>query len=181
MIKTLPVSRLFSIIAIVVSLLLVTGADAQQGGRQTIHLKNRELVTDNNAGRWTDSMNLLAKSNEPVQVLIHFTTLPTDAQRKTMAQNGISLLDYIPDNTFSAFVQLPLDKTMISSLPVHSILNTRAAWKADDRLWKSVADKKGAVEVLVSFYWAWLRSTNLLQVLARARMRDQWNVTGTIK
>ena len=152
MIKTLPVSRLFSIIAIVVSLLLVTGADAQQGGRQTIHLKNRELVTDNNAGRWTDSMNQLAKSNEPVQVLIHFTTLPTDAQRKTMAQNGISLLDYIPDNTFSAFVQLPLDKTMISSLPVHSILNTRAAWKADDRLWKSVADKKGAVEVLVSFY-----------------------------
>src|SRR5690606_15997017 len=89
---------------------------------------------------------------EPVSVLVHFDRLPTDKQRLLLSENGITLMDYLPDNTFSAIVRPPLNTEAVLSLPVHSILNVVPEWKAGNYLWRQVSNNKSKIEILVSFY-----------------------------
>ena len=127
-------------------------AFAQQDNKQVIRLKTGTISTNANAGRWIDSMNMLPPAKDPQLVLVHFTQLPTPEQCAVLQAAGITLLDYIPDNTYAAFVKMPLNADVISSLPIHSIIDHRPEWKADSYVWKKAANERGAIEVLVSVY-----------------------------
>ena len=117
-----------------------------------IRLKTGAIIPAANAGRWLDSMAQFPAPKEPVQVLVHFKTLPTEQQKKALKQNGISLLEYLPENTYTAIVTLPLHKEALAAMPIHSFINMRPEMKADDYLWQKINSKKGSIEILVSFY-----------------------------
>ena len=132
--------------------LLHTSLLAQESkGQHNIYLKNGTLKPSGNARLWLDSMKVVA-GKEPVLVLVHFNTLPTGDQRAILERNGITLMDYVPDNTFEAIIRQPVNTDAVLSLPVHSIINMSPEWKAGDYLWKKVSATGGMVEVLVSFY-----------------------------
>ena len=125
---------------------------AQQTTEQhVIRLKAGPIIPAANAGKWIDSMSRISFVKEPVQVLIHFEDIPTQEQRKLLQLSGITLHDYLPENTFFAMVQFPVNTELLASVPIQSIINTQPEWKADDYIWKKVARKTGAIEVLVSF------------------------------
>lgn len=117
-----------------------------------VHLKSGPVIPTANAREWLDSMSHLSISKEPVQVLVHFENIPTPDQRTTLQLSGITLYDYVPENTFFALVQFPLNTELLASVPIKGIINVHPEWKADDYLWKKIDGKNGTIEVLVSFY-----------------------------
>jgi len=117
-----------------------------------IRLKAGPIRPVANAARWLDSMSHLPVAHEPAQVLMHFEQLPTGEQRETLQLSGITLYDYVPENTYFALVRFPVNVDLLTSVPIKSIINVSPELKADDYLWKKVKGKTAAVEVLVSFY-----------------------------
>ena len=157
--------RLFAIL-IVVCCFVHTSVFAQEiKESHIIRLKSGAIVPIANAHQWIDSMSGVSISKEPVQVLIHFEQIPSNEQRATLQLSGITLYDYIPDNTFLALVQFPVNKELTASIPIQSIINTKPEWKADDYLWNKVTGKTGAVEVLVSFF-SYINSTAIKQFIS---------------
>lgn len=94
----------------------------------------------------------LAPTREPVQVLINFTTLLSSEDRYALEQNGVHLLDYVPENSYTAVIDLSPKTEYLLTLPVYSIINAQPEWKAGAYVWNKVRNKRGPVEVLVSFY-----------------------------
>jgi len=119
---------------------------------RAIHLKTGDIVPSANAAAWMDSMNSAGATSQPVQVMLHFSTLPGKEQREALAQNGITLLDYIPDNTYTAIITKPLYKAKLTDIPVYSIVNTLPEWKADEYLWNRSKTENGALKLLISVY-----------------------------
>ena len=124
----------------------------QNSGTHIIHFKNGPVSVNGNAHHWLDSMSKIPVAKEPVQVMIHFLNIPTLEQREELQANGIDLYDYVPDNTFSALVHFPVNTGLIASYPIHSIINAKPEWKADEYIWHKIAGKTGPVEILVSFF-----------------------------
>lgn len=127
-------------------------AVAQPAIYRPIHLKGGNLLPAPNTAAYMDSLTAGGTNTQPVQVLLHFATLPTAAQRQSLAANGITLLDYIPDNTYTAIIRQSLYKMKTAAAPIHSIVSTQPEWKADAYLWRKAAKEAGAMKVLVSVY-----------------------------
>jgi hypothetical protein len=135
------------------STIICSAAVAQTAGEHKIRLKSGDIaVPVMNARKWADSTLISGGTKEPTQVLIHFATLPTNEQRDSLRQSGITLLDYIPDNTFSAIIQTAANPLALKSASAYAIINTQPEWKADNALWRKVNSEKGSINVLVSFY-----------------------------
>ncbi len=116
-----------------------------------IYLAGRTIQAANNAREWLDSVTA-TQPKEPVQVLVHFSKLPTEQEKQLLAQNGVVLKDYVPDNTYTAIVQGSVQADVATAVPLYSIVNVAAEWKGGEYLWRQVNSSKGEVEVLVSFY-----------------------------
>jgi hypothetical protein len=145
-------NAVFVFLVICCALISFTANAQQHKAANVIHLKSGDLhIPTANARKWLDS-TLQKQPNEPMQVLMHFSELPTASEKETLRQGGITLLDYVPDNTFFAIVQPTADAQRLLSTPLYTIINVRPEWKADNYLWRKVNAEKGAVEVLVSFY-----------------------------
>lgn len=125
---------------------------AQEKTSPTVYLKGAEFVPAPNASQWIDSI-ATSKITAPIQVLIQFSSIPTQQQRDLMHENGIVLKDYIPDNAFIAIIQSPKNLNNISSLPIRNISMVKADWKADMYTWQKINENiSKTVEILVSFH-----------------------------
>ena len=127
-------------------------ASAQDNQYPSVYLKSGLVSPVANAGRWLDSVHHLPVHTEPLEVLIHFSTLPTAAQKASLKQQGITLMDYVPDNTYVALVKPLAAKEAVMAAPVYSIIDIKPDWKADPYVWDNVASQKGTVQALISFY-----------------------------
>ena len=61
--------------------------------------------------------------------IIQFAEIPTQAQKETLAKNGITLLDYLPDFTFYAAINKNADLNVLSSYKVVSVLAITTKFK----------------------------------------------------
>src|SRR5690606_699674 len=61
--------------------------------------------------------------------IIQFAEIPTQAQKETLAKNGITLLDYLPDFTFYAAINKNADLNVLSSYKVVSVLSISTKFK----------------------------------------------------
>lgn len=107
----IALSRIFGLFLAVLCLLLAaTGALAQSpAGGASIKLQSRTFsppagVDPELAGRLSGQVSAL-----PQHVLVQLDHLPTEAEREALAQAGVTLLDYIPDQAWLATVNGPLD------------------------------------------------------------------------
>lgn len=157
MVTSLHYTRAFiSFLTILFISLQLTAAGQQTNTGHIIHLKRGDVVARPNATEWLDKRTAAKGATPAVQeaklVLIHFTALPTPEQKSILTQSGITLLDYLPDNTYSALVQPNLVARSILSTPVYTILDMQPEWKADDYVWSELAAVNGNVQLLVSFH-----------------------------
>ncbi|MES2703849.1 MAG: S8 family serine peptidase [Bacteroidota bacterium] len=130
--------------------LLSWGAVAQSGA-PVIHLKAGDITVSAPTGRTSgDNAAVLVGESDPMQVLVHFAALPTDEQKRNLAANGIQLLDYIPDNTYTAIIARPA-VAVRSVNSGYTLLKMQPEWKADRYLWNR-AGGQGNIDVQVSFY-----------------------------
>ncbi len=130
----------------------VIGTAQESKPLNPIRLKAGDINPAANAAAWMDDIKNNGATGQPVQTLIHFSSMPTKEQREALAANGVALLDYIPDNTFTAIITRQLVKAKMAAIPIYSIVNTEPEWKADEYLWKKAAAEKGSMKVLVSVY-----------------------------
>ena len=129
-----------------------SGMAQETNNKHNILLKSGTITATPNAAGWLDSMAATKNTEEPIMVFIHFNSLPDQSQQESLKQHGVSLLEYIPENTFIAHVQFPVDKEAILELPIHSFINSKPEWKSSEYVWGLVKNKIGGIEVLVSFY-----------------------------
>lgn len=143
-----PIKVYSGLLCLFICLVAAINAVGQQSARQPVaHLKGGDVALPAAAAKLTlDSKDYAA--GEPVQVLLGFPTLPTDAEKRALAQNGIHLLDYIPDNTFIAIVQDVSAAAKSMALPAFSMVKVKPEWKADNYLWRQ-SEGKGSLRVLV--------------------------------
>jgi hypothetical protein len=145
------IRKLFLIL--VVGMVLPYVGKAQQNKQlHPIRLKSGNIIPAINVATWADSMINAGALAQPVQTMIHFASMPTSEEKATLAENGITLLDYIPDNTFTAIITKQLNKAKTSSGAILSIINTQPEWKADEYLWKKAATNNGSIDVVISVY-----------------------------
>jgi len=141
----------YSLIAFALSVVPAALRAQEKAAPHNIYLAGRTIKAGNNARQWLDSVRTM-QLKEPVQVLLHFSKLPTEQEKQILAQNGVIIKDYVPDNTYTAIVQPGVQPDIAIATPVYSIVNVAAEWKGCEYLWRQVRDKHGDIEVLVSFY-----------------------------
>jgi hypothetical protein len=117
-----------------------------------IYLNGATIYPEPNAAKWTDSI-LKQGLSGPAQVIIQFSKIPTQEERYTFKNSGITLLDYLPDNSFIAIIPSSNDIELLSKGSVRSIINMQPEWKANSYLWTKVGKiGQSPVKVIISFY-----------------------------
>ena len=128
-----------------------------------IQLKSGKLQTNSSLKTWIDSIVVNNKDKGPVLVLMQFDSIPTLSQKAILQQNGVTLLDYIPDNTYVALLQLQELKSsrllnnaeIFNALPALRITSLDPKNKIDGALLNGSKVKnknQENIQVLVSFY-----------------------------
>lgn len=138
-------------VALSITALLLLTVGYAQSDKHVLQLRNETLTLQNNAARWIDSLQATSPK-EPVLAFIHFNSLPTAEEKATLKEQGITLLDYLPGNTYSAFIQLTSAVGSNSLKTAYNITAVRPEWKADKYVWKKVSEANGNMEILVTFY-----------------------------
>ena len=117
------------------------------GQFKVAHLSAGDVAVPANAAQWIDDF----LGNDPQQVLIAFAKLPDEKQKIALSENGITLLDYLPDRIYTAIVKPPLSKEVLLSFPIYGFVNSRPEWKGSKYVWEEIAVGNKEVEVLVTF------------------------------
>ncbi len=138
----------FSSILLSAYLLCITIAHAQSSlPSHTIHLKSGVISTISNSAEW---INNRGNKTSAEQVLLHFDKKPNSTSLDSLSRAGITVLDYIPDNTYVAIVSQLSDRAKRALSLSYSITPMLPEWKADKYLWQSVTT--GNLKLVVSIY-----------------------------
>jgi hypothetical protein len=132
----------------------------------TMQLRNgAATMMPNTTAKWIDSLHSAATG--PVLSIVHFGSQPTQQQKETLAQQGITLLEYLPGNSYTALVKpaLAVDKSAFKS--IYGIVPFETKWKASGYVWQQAAKAKGNIDLLVTFIPI-LNATEIKQFLAAA-------------
>lgn len=146
----MPFNSYKSVVLFIVAFFYCSISFAQLN-EHTIKLSNKNITAPANTSRWIDSLHN-SGSTTPALVFIHFSTLPTPQLKQQLKDQGITLLDYIPNNTYTAFVQPSITTNNAALKQAYGIVNVLPEWKADNYVWKKVNAARGNIEVLVTFY-----------------------------
>ncbi|MBE2289425.1 MAG: S8 family peptidase [Chitinophagaceae bacterium] len=138
--------------------LLVTIDASGQGSAagKTVRLKDRNITLEDNVDRFLEQHG--PGKGTTKQVIIRFSSLPSDTERKQLYENGITLLDYISENTFLALTGAQAKTPGKLSDKMIGIQSVKAEWKADNYMWQKASGSKSSIKCVVSFLPGTLRS-----------------------
>lgn len=138
------------------TLLIGTLTHAQQPS--TIWLKTGPLTPMPNISEATvDSFNTKAtRYYQKAYALLQFRAIPTEADRKYLRATGIELLDYLPDNTYTATFSGPLSLSILRQTGATALLSLSPQHKMDPLLAKGAypawaITAPGTIDVRLSF------------------------------
>lgn len=138
----------------------VTG---QGSDKHKILLKSGEISLTKNIEQSTLLLGKSARSNaQKMLVILQFIDIPSDSQKKTLKEAGVELLEYIPENSYSAVANSSIDASVLTQSGVVAIFQPQAEHKMGTDLMngniptraKSVA---GKIDLRINF----LKSSNL--------------------
>lgn len=113
--------RLASLVAIVLFSYTVNG-----GNDYTLKLKSGEVtLTQNNPN---STLAAVAANISEQYVIVQFTTVPTEIEKETLQQNGVSLLEYLPLHAFIAKINNP-SEVSLQSLNIRAVAPFTANYK----------------------------------------------------
>jgi hypothetical protein len=138
------------------SLLLVVLKGSSQEIQRPVQLKSGTLPKTSNLRNelhLSDSLNKFRFKNK-YYTLIQFTQLPDAAERQALAQEGILLYDYIPDNTFLAEITDRLVPGQLRKNTIGGVYTLDAKTKIAPALKKQLSESIQDPDKLiaVSFY-----------------------------
>lgn len=81
---------------------------------------------------------------------MHFNNLPDAGARAALAAKGITLLDYVPDNSYIALVEPRAARGETAEIAADLVTGLQPEWKADNYLWNKAKGKNNSIDVLVS-------------------------------
>ncbi len=114
-----------------------------------LQLRNGNAAIKPNAARWMDSVSEAA--HQPILTVIHLNAAANTQQRAVLAQQGITLLDYLPGNNYTALVQADQIKDKGALKSLYGITPFETNWKASAYVWKQTAAARGNTDLLVTF------------------------------
>src|SRR5688572_345754 len=139
-----------------ITLLATSMLQAQPDARFELLLKSGKISPESNITAFTDNFNRQAARAGKSFVIIQFETIPGKEHLQILRNAGIELLEYIPNNAYTATVTGTLDVNILSSAKARSIINPLPEYKMQPALaarsfppWASRTT--GAVNVWVSF------------------------------
>ncbi len=142
----------YLICLVCVVLLVLPGSDirAQAYLNKHIYLKGETINATNNLADWFTN-NTQGEVKLPAQVLLQFNVLPSEDSKRVLQEAGVSLMQYIPDNAYTATLyQYPGSETF-SAAGVRFIMNVDAGLKMSNELKMLLQTNKEEVEVCVLF------------------------------
>ncbi len=87
---------------------------------------------------------------------LQFNTLPTQEQKNNIAQSGIILLDYMPRNAFMAAIPVGLNKQMLSTYNIRSVVTPNPIQKINRNLLAQIPEhakvEKGMADIKILYY-----------------------------
>lgn len=95
-----------------------------------IYLIDQQIATTDNVADWTKQHKTI---KEPTQVLVQFSLLPNGSTKQIFADNGIELLDYIPDNAYVAILNKGAKTSILNNYAIY-ISNFSSDWKIGIRV-----------------------------------------------
>lgn len=102
------------------TLLLSVLSFTSTGQNQTLRLKSGDYsIASTSALTWTASESI----NGRFYRIIAFETIPSDAEKITLASAGIHLLDYLPNSAFFASISAEVNWSVLENATVLPILN----------------------------------------------------------
>ncbi|RYE22478.1 MAG: T9SS type A sorting domain-containing protein [Sphingobacteriales bacterium] len=107
-------------------------------------IKNAGVITLASAAEWQKTL-LNARISEPVQVVIKFTR-PLSSSELDQLKKSITVNSYLPDNTYTAYLNSPLPLTLATDA---YLVEINPEWKADAYTWNQSTSK--SVNLIVSF------------------------------
>ena len=124
----------------------------------TLQLKNENIHVQANIRKaLVDSFNLKAlRFQQKTFAIIQFETLPTEATKKLLSTNGVELLEYIPNNAYTASISGSPSAEVLEHSKARTIFLPSPEQKMDARLVSgnfpsSAVKVSGTVDVWISF------------------------------
>jgi Subtilase family len=121
----------FNPIPLIAAMLFAGSLAAQSGDAYTVYLKSGNRIPEKNitTAQLDAFNNLAARTGKPVLSLVQFNNIPADGQRTALAQAGIQLLDYIPNNAFTALISQPVVAEQLLQWDIRSLAAITPAQK----------------------------------------------------
>jgi hypothetical protein len=124
----------------------------------TIQLKNGFVHTQHNIKKAVvDSFNTSAsRFRQKTFAILQFETIPTEATKKLLSENGIELLEYIPNNAYTVTISGHPSLTVLEQAKARSVFQPSPEQKMEIRLASgnipsSAIKVAGTVDVWISF------------------------------
>jgi hypothetical protein len=109
---------------------------AQDSSAYTIALRSGNFIParDVSDERIATFNQLSSKSSAPRYMLIQFDKLPNESEKQALSASGIQLLEYIPNNTYTATVSGSMDSRLLRSARVRSLITLEPEQKMTPQL-----------------------------------------------
>jgi len=149
----------FNPVPVIAALLLLSSvATAQQDGQFRLLLKNGPIIPEKNinADKIVELSRRMPQTNGKSFFIIQFERIPTETEHKQLQQSGIELLDYVPNNAYTATVTGSLNTVLLEQVKARAIVTLTPEQKMQPSLaagnYPAWAVKSGGtVDVLISF------------------------------
>ena len=143
---------------IAASFLLSLSLAAQDDSRYVLQLKSGVFIPEKNiTAEKLDQFNRTASGTAgKTFAIIQFEQIPSQQQKEQLVQQGIELLDYIPDNAYTVTIAGPLTTDLLIQVKARAVINLSATQKMQPELVKGIypswaVKNEGAVDVWISF------------------------------
>ncbi|MBK5271316.1 MAG: peptidase S8/S53 subtilisin kexin sedolisin, partial [Bacteroidia bacterium] len=157
--KPNPIPMIAAMLLISISLAAQIRKDpSDDDSRFTLLLKSGSFIPEKNIlFDKLDQFNHKAfREKGKTFAVIQFEAIPTIEERNQLQRSGIELLDYIPNNAYTATITGSLDATVLSELKARAIVELTPEQKMQPDLAKGIFPKwsvktVGTVDVWISF------------------------------
>ena len=128
--------RIYPIPLIAAWLLSCFTASAQDDPRYTLLLKSGNIipVKNINSTSITSFNSRASRSAGKTFAILQFEHIPTVSERQQLFQEGIELLDYIPNNAYTVTITGPLNEITLQRMQARAIIEPTAQQKMQPEL-----------------------------------------------
>lgn len=165
--------RIYPIPLIAAWLLSCITAAAQPDARYALLLKSgTEYPSKNINTSRIDSLNIrTARSGGKTFAIIQFEQLPTTAEKQSLLQAGIELLDYIPNNAYTVSISGSLSEITLQRVQARAIIEPTPQQKMQPQLARGLfpahaIKTAGTIDLWISFPKSWL-AAEVIQAIRR--------------